>query len=196
MRRRLIQTVLPLLFCLFPLAAAVVIAAAIEPIARAFYLRHITAMDTVILSLGSTLFVLQMIWTFRALRWVGPGFDERGDAWLSSLAQAAEWFPLLGLLGTVAAILQTFSSMSDTVTPREIITRYAPAITATGSGLFMALINILPTWLVTAGRELIRKLGGEAPREPGRPLSPSGERSAPRPDSVSHSILTAEVGQR
>ena len=79
------------------------------------------------------------------------------------LAQAAEWFPLLGLLGTVAAILQTFSSITGTVTPKEIITKYAPAITATGSGLFMALVNILPTWTVLVGRELILTLGGGEP---------------------------------
>ena len=44
--------------------------------------------------------------------------------------------------------------------PATIIRLYAPAITATGSGLFMALINILPTWMVLFGRELILTLGG------------------------------------
>ena len=53
------------------------------------------------------------------------------------LAQAAEWFPLLGLIGTVAAILQTFSSITpgSQPTPQDIIKKYAPAITATGSGV-------------------------------------------------------------
>jgi len=37
---------------------------------------------------------------------------------------------------------------------------YAPAITATGSGLFMALVNILPTWVVLIGRGLILALSG------------------------------------
>ena len=37
---------------------------------------------------------------------------------------------------------------------------YAPAITATGSGLLMALINILPSWVVLLGRQLILALGG------------------------------------
>jgi len=156
----LITNLLPLLFCLIPIGAAAVIGAAIEPVAREFYLQHLTALDGVILVVGAVLFVLQMLCAYRALRWVGPGFDERADPWLTNLAQAAEWFPLLGLLGTVFAILQTFSSMSDTVTPREIISRYAPAITATGSGLFMALINILPTWIVQMGRDLIRVIGG------------------------------------
>src|SRR4051812_43597129 len=120
-------------------------------------------MDWLILGLGAALFLLQSLLMFRALRWREMSFDERCDKWLANLAQAAEWFPLLGLLGTVAAILQTFSSMTGTVTPQEIIRKYAPAITATGSGLFMALLNILPTWVVGVGRDLILALGGGPP---------------------------------
>ncbi len=82
---------------------------------------------------------------------------------MSNLAQAAEWFPLLGLIGTVAGILQTFSSIKGPTPPAQIIQLYAPAITATGSGLFMALINILPSWVVLIGRDIIRSLGGDAP---------------------------------
>lgn len=52
------------------------------------------------------------------------------------------------------------------MTPHDIIQRYAPAITATGSGLFMALLNILPTWVVTAGRQLILSLAVPAAGEP------------------------------
>src|SRR5262249_18660293 len=80
-----------------------------------------------------------------------------------------EWFPLLGLIGTVAGILQTFSSIEGPMPPEQIIRNYAPAITATGSGLFMALINILPTWVVMVGRDLIRTLGGDAPAAPAAP---------------------------
>src|SRR5262249_9362981 len=94
------------------------------------------------------------------------------DKWLSNLAQAAEWFPLLGLLGTVAGILQTFSKVTGEVPPQQIITDYAPAITATGSGLFMALINILPTWVVVMGRETILTLGGGASQDPDDPAKP------------------------
>jgi hypothetical protein len=155
----LIQFVLPFLLCALPILAAGAIAAAIEFGAREFYLKHLTALDAVILSLGSALFVLQMLFTYKALRWRGTSFDERADPWLTNLAQAAEWFPLLGLLGTVAAILNTFSHIT-TFTPKEIIENYAPAITATGSGLFMALINIFPSWIVPVGRDLIRSLGG------------------------------------
>jgi biopolymer transport protein ExbB/TolQ len=155
-RRFLIQTVLPTFFCLIPLAGAVLVAFAIPEEAMRDYLIRVR---------GNRIFL-----TWRALHWRGDDFDERSDRWLTHLASAAEWFPLLGLIGTVAAILQTFSSLGDpaagpeATSPQSIIRNYAPAITATGSGLFMALMNILPTWVVLIGRDLIRSLaGGPAP---------------------------------
>jgi hypothetical protein len=162
-RRIVIQHLLPLIFCLVPAAVAVLVAAAIPADAQTYYIRRVkvSAIDWLILGLGALLFVTQTILVWKALKWRGDNFDERPDPWLSHLAQAAEWFPLLGLLGTVAAILQTFSSTD--FSPQEIIKRYSPAITATGSGLFMALINILPTWMALVGRDLIRTLAGGAP---------------------------------
>jgi hypothetical protein len=172
-RRTLIQTVLPTLFCLVPVAAGVLVAVAVPGEAMRDYLARVRhhPIDWLILGLGTVLFVTQIGLAWRALRPREDGFDEGADRWLNHLSSAAEWFPLLGLIGTVAAILQTFSSIgapgatpADTV-PREIIRKYAPAITATGSGLFMALMNILPTWVVSVGRDLIRSLaGGPAPK--------------------------------
>jgi hypothetical protein len=164
-RRTLIQRVLPLLFCLVPLLSALLIALATPPLAQSFYLEQIrhSPMDWLILALGLCVFVVQMGLCWRALQWRDTHFNERPDRWLSNLAQAAEWFPLLGLIGTVAGILQTFGSIRGPVTPQEIIEKYSPAITATGSGLLMALINILPTWVVLFGRDLIQTLGGEQP---------------------------------
>ena len=162
MRRTAIQVVLPILFCVVPLLGAALIVVALPGLAREYYLQRLwsSPMDWLILGLGLVLFVVQMILTLLALQWRGAGFDERYDRWLSNLAQAAEWFPMLGLLGTVAGILQTFGNISGPTPPETIIRLYAPAITATGSGLFMALINILPTWVVLVGRELILTLGG------------------------------------
>jgi hypothetical protein len=167
-RSFLIQTVLPLLFCLIPPLAGALIVVAVPEAALRDYLERVrhSPMDWLILGLGAVLFLVQILLTRRALVWRESGFDERPDRWLSNLAQAAEWFPLLGLLGTVAAILQTFSSITGSVTPQEIIRKYAPAITATGSGLFMALMNILPTWIVATGRDAIHSLaGGPVPDE-------------------------------
>jgi hypothetical protein len=178
-RRKLIQVVFPFLFCLLPFLGAAAVAAAIEVGAREFYLKNLTWMDVLILTGGSILFVIQITLAYRALQWRGTNFDERPDPWLSNLGQEAEWFPLLGLLGTVAAILQTFSQITE-FTPQQIIAHYAPAITATGSGLFMSLINILPLWLVPVGRDLIRTLGGEdMPAPPAQPLVASA-----RPDGL------------
>jgi hypothetical protein len=162
LRRTLIQAILPLLFCAVPLLAAGVVVASLPGAARDFYLTRLSSLDFLILGLGAVLFITQLALSLRALQWKGTKFDESPDPWLSNLAQAAEWFPLLGLIGTVAGILQTFGSISGPVPPERIIALYAPAITATGSGLFMALINILPTWIVLVGRQLILSLSGDS----------------------------------
>src|SRR4051794_14264668 len=97
-----------------------------------YFWEHVGAMEYLILGMGALLFALQMSMCWRALRWQGSGFDERSDRWISNLSQAAEWFPMLGLIGTVAGILQTFSSIHGATDPDVIIRKYAPAITATG----------------------------------------------------------------
>jgi MotA/TolQ/ExbB proton channel family len=186
-RRLLIQLVLPFLFCLVPFLAAMLIVASLPPVARNFYLEHLSPIDHLILTLGGSLFAIQTILCFRALRWRGPGFDERPDSWLSHLAQAGEWFPLLGLIGTVAGILQTFSKVTANTPPEQIIQSYAPAITATGSGLFMALVNILPAWIVLMGRGLIVALGGTPAED---------ETPAPKTAVAPPAASTAQVSRR
>lgn len=170
MRRLLIQHLLPLIFCAIPVLAAGLIAVAIPENARGFYLDRVreSPIDWIILGLGSGLFVLQTLFAWRALKWRGTGFSTRPERWLNNLAQAAEWFPMLGLIGTVMGILQTFSEIgkNPSVRVNEIIRSYAPAITATGSGLFMALINLFPTWMVLLGRDVILSLGGQGPSSP------------------------------
>jgi hypothetical protein len=168
-RRLWIHHVLPVAFCLVPVLGAGLVFAAIPADARRDYLARVqnSPIDWIILALGFSLFFAQTYLAWRALRWQAgiADFDSRADRWLTHLAQGAEWFPLLGLIGTVVAILQTFSAIAPGTnpTPQDIIRKYAPAITATGGGLFMALINILPTWVVAVGRDLIRALGGYAP---------------------------------
>ncbi len=167
MRRFVIKSVLPLLLTLLPVLGGVLIFVALPPDARRDYINRVehSPFDWIILGLGFAMFVVQTVLANQALRWQATDFDTRPDKWLSHLCQAAEWFPLLGLIGTVAAILQTFGSITPGVppTPQDIIRKYAPAITATGSGLFMALMNILPAWITTAGRDLIRSLAGDTP---------------------------------
>jgi hypothetical protein len=158
-RPLLIKVVLPLFFAIIPALGAALVVATLPPIARDFYFNHLTPLDWIILGLGLSLFAIQTYLAFRAMQWHKRGFDESGDPWLNRLAQSSEWFPLLGLIGTVAGILQTFSSITGATPPAKIIQLYAPAITATGSGLFMALVNILPSWMALVGRGLILGLG-------------------------------------
>lgn len=175
MRRLWIHHVLPAAFAAVPVLAGGLVFAAVPADARGDYLARVAVspIDWLILAIGFALFVAQTALAWKALKWAESDFDTRPDKWLSHLAQAAEWFPLLGLIGTVAAILQTFSSITpgSTPTPQDIIKKYAPAITATGSGLFMALLNILPTWVANVGRDLIRSLAGYP--EPVVPLTPA-----------------------
>ncbi len=162
MRRLLIQLVLPFCFCLVPLLGAALVFVAIPGDAKEFYRDNFTLMDGLILGLGTGLFLCQLPLCWKSMQWQSTGFNERPDRWVTNLAQAAEWFPMLGLLGTVGGILQTFNSFSGTaqISPSVVIAKYAPAITATGSGLYMAFINILPPWVVLLGRDVIRTLGG------------------------------------
>lgn len=165
MRQVVIRSVMPFLLCLLPFLATGLVLLSIPYNARVYFLEHFGTMEALIVGGGSALFLLQMILCWKALRWQGTSFDETSDRWISNLAQAAEWFPMLGLIGTVAGILEAFERFGGAGTaiePRII----APAITATGSGLFMALINILPAWIVLLGRDLILLLSGTSPQPP------------------------------
>jgi hypothetical protein len=176
-RRLWIHNVLPSAFAAIPVLAAALLFFAVPADARRDYLTRVetSPIDWIIIGIGFTLFTVQVLLAWRALRWQETDFDLKADRWLSHLSQAAEWFPLLGLIGTVAAILQTFSSITPGAnpTPQDIIRKYAPAITATGGGLYMAFINILPVWVVSVGRDLIRALAGFAPAAPPAELPPA-----------------------
>ncbi|MFO0823281.1 MAG: MotA/TolQ/ExbB proton channel family protein [Gemmataceae bacterium] len=180
MRRFWIHVVLPIAFAAVPVLAAALLFAAIPSDARREYLNRVveSPIDWIIIGLGFSLFAVQVGMTWKALRWHESqgDFDHRADRWVNHLSQAAEWFPLLGLIGTVVAILQTFSSITpgSRPEPSDIIRKYAPAITATGGGLYMAFINILPYWIVGAGRDLIRAFGGYAP-PPETPPTPGAK---------------------
>ena len=162
MRPLLIKFVLPLTFALVPVLVGALIVATLPPRGRDFFVSHVSPLDYVILGLGTSLFLVQVALAFRALQWKGRAFNERPDPWLNRLSQSSEWFPLLGLIGTVGGILQTFSGITGSTSPQQVIQSYAPAITATGSGLFMAFLNILPSWIVLVGRGLILGLGDSA----------------------------------
>ncbi|MCS7014788.1 MAG: MotA/TolQ/ExbB proton channel family protein [Gemmatales bacterium] len=162
MKRFVVRWLLPTIFCLLPISGGVALALAMPEAAWRFYVGRVreSYLDWLILGLGSSLALIQLVLSWRALRWQDVDFDHRPDDVLQQMAWAAEWFPLLGLFGTVAGILQTFAviGLRQTVPQQEILRLYAPALTTTASGLLMALVNVVPWWLVVVGRRLILSL--------------------------------------
>lgn len=157
-----IRGVLPIVFCIVPFLALALIVLCIPHKAIIFFSEHFGMMELLILGGGIALFLLQMLIAWLALIYRGTPSEAALDRWLTHLAQAAEWFPMLGLIGTVAGILEAFAmhGQAGAIQPYVI----APAITATGAGLLMALINILPSYVAILGGDLIMLLAGNKPK--------------------------------
>ncbi len=164
-RPLLIRLFMPILLCSLPNLAAALVLICVPRTALEYFAKNFALMDALIVGGGTCLYCMQMVLCFKSLRWNGTSFDEGADRWLMNLAQAAEWFPMLGLIGTVTGILEAFSKHGGTGSIQPAV--IAPAITATGAGLFMALINILPSWVVMLGRDLILLMSGVKPQLPG-----------------------------
>jgi hypothetical protein len=161
-RKLLIRGILPIVFCLVPFLAAALVLLCIPRSAITFFAEHFGMMEVLILVGGILLFLVQMFVAWLALVKRGTPGEAGVERWLTNLAQAAEWFPMLGLIGTVVGILEAFQKhgTGSAIQPTDI----APAITATGAGLLMALINILPSWIVILGGDLIMMLAGRKPK--------------------------------
>ena len=185
MRPFLIKIVLPFLFCLIPPLAGAVIAVAVPEAARRDYLDRIqhSPMDWLILGLGLVLFVTQILLARQALTWRGDSFDERPDRWLSNLAQAAEWFPLLGLLGTVFGIIRAFSDIAtaETTGRTEMLSHgISEALYCTAFGLsvaipavilhlyFVSRVDRLVIQIDMLGQEVVNTISAEAMQEAGQ----------------------------
>ena len=151
MRRHVIRFLLPVVFCLLPPLAAALIAASMPPSARDFYLDKHSPLDGLMLALGLTLFVFQIALCWQALQWSGTRFNVWPDALADQPRPGGRVVPAARPhrhRGRHHADLRHLRQHQRRRHPAEIIFKYAPAITATCTGLFMALINILPTWIV------------------------------------------------
>jgi biopolymer transport protein ExbB/TolQ len=101
--------------------------------------------DLLILSLGALLVVLHAIaflgrWLRRKM------FVQRLEYYQSLLLLFTELLPILGLLGTMLALMHTFEGIGDAPEGKPeiaaMIQRFAPALTTTISGLIMVLPNL------------------------------------------------------
>lgn len=110
------------------------------------YLEFISGLDWVILSYGGFLALFQLFAIFMRYGSRRVFFVQNLSRIQVSCLQWTELLPVLGLIGTVAAMLNTFSEFSaahgEGVDIAVIIRRFAPAMTTTLSGLFMVVINL------------------------------------------------------
>lgn len=65
----------------------------------------------------------------------------RWQATLRATSVITDILPLLGLLGTALAILNTFMSLGGSIQSTEIVAKFAPGLTTTVSGISMAILN-------------------------------------------------------
>src|SRR5262245_25737269 len=113
---------MPLLFCALPFLMVALVYLCVPQQATTYFVDHMGKIEWLMLIGGTILFLVQMLLCFMSLRWRDTNFDTRADKWLSNLAQAAEWFPMLGLIGTVAGILEAFAThgAGSIIQPRMI----------------------------------------------------------------------------
>ena len=110
------------------------------------YWHYISPFDWIILSVGTALFLFQLFAVFMRYASNRVLFVQHLGRIQSACLQWTELLPVLGLIGTVMAMLNTFSEFD--VSPETgvnivgIIQRFAPAMTTTLSGLFMVVINL------------------------------------------------------
>lgn len=110
------------------------------------YWHYITPFDWVILSVGAALFLFQAFAVFMRYASDRVLFVQHLGRVQSACLQWTEILPVLGLIGTVVAMLNTFSefevSAESGVNIAGVIQRFAPAMTTTLSGLFMVVVNL------------------------------------------------------
>jgi biopolymer transport protein ExbB/TolQ len=111
------------------------------------YLSNFGALDFLITALG-VLVAAMAIWggkhlsKGKAVR--SRTIEESREGWMALqriMTVVTDLFPLMGLLGTALAILNTFMNLSGPVDPSSVVANFAPGLTTTISGIFWALVN-------------------------------------------------------
>lgn len=123
------------------------------------YFQNLSGLDVLIWLIGGTIAILSGIgiwWLNRK----GRALDRREVELMKARYQAllrfgnvgTDLLPLLGLLGTALAILNTFFGLSGTPDSSEIVANFAPALTTTVSGIGFAIVNtfVIQGFLVPA----------------------------------------------
>jgi hypothetical protein len=118
-----------------------------------YYWQAFGPLDTFIWVFGGILFLLHfgslVLYVYRYWWRLHPIAIENFDTWRATLLSFTEVLPLLGLLGTVIALLNTFYGLTsyglegaDVPDVGQMVMNLAPALTTTISGLIWAAVNI------------------------------------------------------
>lgn len=127
------------------------------------YWHYLSSFDWIILSVGLILMLFQLVAIVLRCCSSKVFFVQHLGRIQSACLQWTELLPVLGLIGTVLAMLNTFSAFSVSqetgVDVVEIIKRFAPAMTTTLSGLFMVVVNLPLNQLLylLIPRDVVRK---------------------------------------
>jgi MotA/TolQ/ExbB proton channel family len=161
------------------------------------YRLHLSGYDWFILTLGALLLLTQTalsLWA-RAVLVRPPGalpFLRQLSLKLFDrlCASVIEVFTLLGLLGTVFSLLYTFTR-ADTKDPNDVLRAFAPAFTATISGLLCAISNKLlyDTAFSPLLEELLALFPSQTP-------APSATTTATAPQATQPSLRTTPDATR
>lgn len=115
-----------------------------------------SGIDWFILSWGCLLIVAHLIGLFARWRGSSMVFMQGLERYRTVLLSMTELLPILGLLGTVLSLMATFQGFQTTIeeTPNlaETLRTFAPALSATCSGLLMIGPNLVLNallWLAT-----------------------------------------------
>lgn len=102
------------------------------------------AFDWFILFSGIALAILQMIGIYFSYQGKYRLVVQELEKTQTFCLILIELLPVLGLLGTVAALMNTFQSFKggDNQNLSNVIMTFAPALSATISGLIMTLVNL------------------------------------------------------
>ena len=110
------------------------------------YWQFLSPFDWVILSYGALLFLFQSAALFMRCFSSSTFFIQNLGRTQLACLQWTELLPVLGLMGTVIAMLNTFTvfgaAAEEGVNIAAVIQRFAPAMTTTLSGLFMVALNL------------------------------------------------------
>ncbi|MGE0434903.1 MAG: MotA/TolQ/ExbB proton channel family protein [Planctomycetota bacterium] len=107
--------------------------------------QSISQLDAVIIAFGCVLLLIHVYILAAAVRVRRPITHSRLVGLLRFGSFGTELLPLLGIIGTVLALLLTLTDLGNSATfdVRRVATNFAPALSTTVSGLVFAIVNLI-----------------------------------------------------